>query len=455
MLSRLNLAAKLTRSRCTRVPSRAVITKRTGSGRWYSTSEEAQPVAAGALPLEGVKVLDMTRVLAGPYCTQILGDLGAEVLKLEHPQKGDDTRAWGPPYAKPLSADADSTDPGESAYFLCANRNKKSVGISFKHPEGQKIIKQLAKKADVLVENYLPGTLGKYGLSYKELREVNPGLIYASITGYGQTGPYSTRAGYDVMVEAEFGLMHITGERDRPPVKVGVAVTDLTTGLYACNAIMAALLARMKTGRGQWVDVALSDCQTATLANIASSVLVSGERDGGRWGTAHPSIVPYESFPTQDGDILIGGGNDRLYGILCEKLGEPGWTTDERFKTNALRVKHRGILVPMIAEKTREKTTQEWLEIFSNSGMPYAPINDVQTTLSHSHTLARNMVVNVQHPKVGEIKMVNTPVKYSESTPGIRLPPPMLGEHTREVLMGVLGMKEEVVEGLVDRGVVA
>ncbi|KAI5785968.1 CoA-transferase family III domain-containing protein [Pyronema domesticum] len=419
--------------------------------RYYTT---AAPTTSAAVhpsthPLAGLRVLDMTRVLAGPYCTQILGDLGADVIKTEHPTKGDDTRAWGPPYAETL----DGKGRGESAYFLCANRNKRSVGVSFKDKRGQEILKRLAKESDVLVENYLPGTLAKYGLGYQQLKEINPRLIYASITGYGQTGPHSSRAGYDVMVEAEFGLMHITGEADRPPVKVGVAVTDLTTGLYACNSIMAAIIQRGITGRGQHLDVALSDCQVVTLANIASSVLISGEPDKGRQGTAHPSIVPYEAFPTADGDILLGGGNDRLYGVLCQRIGEPQWAEDERFLTNELRVKNRKILIPMIAGITKTKTTQEWLDILENCGMPYAPINDIQQTLEHEHVLARDMIKTVHHPTVGPIRLINTPVKYSESTPGIRSPPPTLGQHTDEVLTSVLGMEEEEIRALKGEGV--
>ncbi|KAA8892878.1 CoA-transferase family III domain-containing protein [Sphaerosporella brunnea] len=413
--------------------------------RWFSTA-----VDPSKLPLKGIRVLDMTRVLAGPYCTQILGDLGADVIKTEHPTKGDDTRAWGPPYADSLNGRR-----GESAYFLCVNRNKKSLGISFKEPRGQKVLQQLAAKSDILVENYLPGTLEKYGLSYNHLSKLNPSLIYVSITGYGQTGPYRKRAGYDVIVEAEFGLMHITGEPDGPPVKVGVAVTDLTTGLYASNSIMAALIGRGRTGRGQHIDVALSDCQVASLANIASSALISGENDSGRHGTAHPSIVPYESFPTKDGNILLGGGNDRLYGILCEKIGQPQWISDSRFVTNEMRVKNRNTLVPMIAEKTKEKTTQEWLGILEGCGMPYAPINDIQTTLSHEHVLARDMVRTVNHPECGPIKLVNTPVKYSDSMPGIRMPPPTLGQHTDEVLRDVLGMDENQIAELKATGVVS
>lgn len=280
------------------------------------------------------------------------------------------------------------------------NRNKKSVGLSFAHPAGVEILHKLAKDCDVLVENYLPGALKKYGMDYKTLSEINPSLVYASITGYGQTGPYSNRAGYDVMVEAEFGLMHITGSRDGPPVKVGVAITDLTTGLYTSNSIMAALLGRIRSGRGQHIDVSLSDCQTASLSNIASSALISGEKDTGRWGTAHPSIVPYRGFKTADGDVLLGGGNDRLFGVLCQRLEKPEWAQDSRFATNNVRVKNRSELEKMIESITRKKTTKEWLEVLEGSGMPYAAINDIQNTLNHEHSkLTRTQLCSVESNK--------------------------------------------------------
>ncbi|PQE25720.1 CAIB BAIF family enzyme protein [Rutstroemia sp. NJR-2017a BBW] len=409
------------------------------------------------LPLEGYKVLDLTRVLAGPYCTQILGDLGAEVIKVEHPVRGDDTRHWGPPYAKYLDGSG-KEGPGESAYFFAVNRNKKSLGLSFKHTSAVKILHKLAMESDILVENYLPGSLKKYGMDYETLRELNPRLIYASITGYGQTGPYRNRAGYDVMVEAEMGLMHITGSRDGPPVKVGVAVTDLTTGLYTSNSIMAALLARGKTGRGQHIDVALSDCQVATLSNLASSCLISGEKDEGRWGTAHrheASIVPYRSYKTKDGDILFGGGNDRLFGLLCDGLGCPEWKEDPRFVVNTQRVAHRAELDSSIEKITQDKTTREWLDIFEGSGLPYAAINDIQGTLNHEHVLARDMIKEMDHEYCGRIKMVNTPVKYSESKPSIRSVPPMLGQHTDEILRDILGMDDTEIKALKAEGAVA
>ncbi|KAK4983577.1 hypothetical protein LTR66_008777 [Elasticomyces elasticus] len=385
---------------------------------------------------------------------RLTGTASAEVIKVEHPTRGDDTREWGPPYAKHIRGDK-LDQPGESAYYLSVNRNKKSLGLSFAHPAGVDILHKLAKDCDVLVENYLPRALKKYGMDYETVSKVNPSLIYASITGYGQTGPYSNRAGYDVMVEAEMGLMHITGSRDGPPVKVGVAVTDLTTGLYTSNSIMAALLSRVKTGKGQHIDVALSDCQVATLANMASSALISGKPDTGRWGTAHPSIVPYKGFKTLDGDIMLGGGNDRLFGVLCERLGKPEWAKDEKFFTNNVRVKNRVELENMIEGITKTRTTKDWLVAFEGSGMPYAAINDIQGTLNHEHVLARDMVKEIEHPTCGPMKLVNTPVKYSYSTPSIRTPPPTLGQHTDEILAEVLGMSRGDIDSLRSEGVVA
>ncbi|KAG9249886.1 CoA-transferase family III domain-containing protein [Emericellopsis atlantica] len=434
------------RPRCLQLPA---------YGRRTFTATTVSHREAPPLPLEGYRVLDMTRVLAGPYCTQILGDLGAEVIKVEHPVTGDDTRAWGPPFAK-YETGSSQEGPGESAYFLGVNRNKKSIGLNFQRKEGVEILHKLAAECDILVENYKPNALKKYSMDYETLRKINPRLIYTSITGYGQTGPYSERAGYDVMVEAEFGLMHITGERDGPPVKVGVAVTDLTTGLYASNSIMAALLQRGRTGKGQHIDMALSDCQTATLANIASSCLVTGKKDSGRWGTAHrkslhpqsiPSIVPYRAFKTKDGDILFGGGNDRLFRIMCDGLGKPEWKEAPAYLTNAARVANRVELEQKIEAITVEKTTDEWLHVFEGKGMPYAPINDVQTALEHSHTKARNMVVEVQHDSCGQMSLVNTPIKMSGCAPGVRTPPPSLGQHTDQVLEN-LGLSKDDIASL-------
>jgi succinate--hydroxymethylglutarate CoA-transferase len=354
------------------------------------------------------------------------------------------------------------------------NRNKKSIGLSFNNPEGVSILHKLAHKCDVLVENYLPGSLAKYQLDYETISKINPSLVYASVTGYGQTGPYSDRAGYDVMVEAEMGLMHITGERDRPPVKVGVAVTDISTGMYTAIGVLAALYSRRDTGLGQWIDASLSDCQVAGLANIASSVLVTGKKDSGRWGTAHgesklsirllwehladnrtATVVPYRAYKTKDTNIAVGGCNDKLYGILCNKLGKPEWKTDERFITNALRVKHREILDAMVEAELQLRTTEEWLEIFEGSGMPYAAVNDIQGTVNHEHVLARNMIEEVDHPACGKVKLVNHPVKYSRVEPKIRTPPPLLGQHTDEVLRELLGFEEEEISELREAKTVA
>ncbi|KAK9466159.1 CoA-transferase family III domain-containing protein [Lipomyces arxii] len=400
------------------------------------------------LPLTGIKVIDLTRVLAGPYATQILADLGAEVIKVEHVTRGDDTRSWGPPFAK------DNGKPGahgESAYFLSVNRNKKSLALNFQDKRGQEVLKALIASSDIVIENYLPGSLAKYGLSYEQLK--NDKIIYASITGYGQNGPFRDRAGYDVMVEAEMGLMHITGEADGSPVKVGVAVTDLTTGLYAANSIMAAIIGRSKTGMGQYIDISLADCQVATLSNIASSCLISGKPDTGRHGTSHPSICPYQAFPTKDGSIMIGGANDRLFGILCRLLGKEEWIIDERFSTNALRVKHRDELVPMIMAQTNLATTEEWLDIFEGSGIAYAAVNDIQATLNHPQVLARNMVTTIDHPTCGPLKMINTPIKYSRAKPSIRTAPPTLGQHTDEILEG-LGLRTKEIDTMRVEGVV-
>ncbi|KAL2205507.1 succinyl-CoA:3-ketoacid-coenzyme A transferase 1 mitochondrial precursor [Sarocladium strictum] len=368
----------------------------------------------------------------------------AEIIKAEHPTRGDDTRQWGPPFAPYTDG---QTGPGESAYFLSVNRNKKSLGISFKDTRGADILRKLASKADVLVENYLPGTLEKYGLDYEMVQKSNPALIYASITGYGQFGPYSDRAGFDVMVEAEMGLMHITGSRDGPPVKVGCAVTDLTTGMYAANSIMASLLERHNSGEGQHLDICLSDCQVATLSNMAQSVLITKKPDSGRWGTSHPSVVPYRAFKTSDGEILIGGANDRLFGVLAQLVDRPQWAADPRYASNAKRVENRDILEPEIEAVMGTRSTQEWLDKFEGSGLPYAKVNDLLGTVNHEHVRARNMIKTVEHPSCGPIEMINSPVKYSRSSPTIRTPPPLLGQHTDDILGNVLSLeKHEIAE---------
>ncbi|KAG0271098.1 hypothetical protein BGZ95_001150 [Linnemannia exigua] len=403
-----------------------------------------------ALPLDGIRILDLTRVLAGPYCTQILGDLGAEVIKVENPKGGDDTRAWGPPFA---GNQHDPADRGESAYFLSVNRNKKSITVNFQTKEGQAIIHDLVKRCDILVENYVPGKLQKYGLGYEQVKELNPKLIYASITGYGQTGPYATRPGYDCIIEAEAGLMHITGESTGPPVIVGVAVIDLTTGLYAHGAIMAALLARAKTGRGQHIDCSLLDSQLATLSDIGSSYLISGQEPH-RWGASHPTIVPYQAFPTRDSRIMISGGNDGQFKTLCRILGLEHLPTDIRFRTNSDRVKHRDELIKIMTERLQEYDNQHWLKAFEGQGVPFTTINDFAHTFAHPQVVARKMVQEVEHPKAGKLKLIGIPVKYSESKPSVRLPPPLLGQHTQEILRDVLHYGAEKVDSLAAAGAI-
>ncbi|GAO49990.1 CoA-transferase family III [Saitoella complicata NRRL Y-17804] len=449
------------RSHLFRLPSRRIAV--ISLARRFNAHAAVSPKKPDTAPLSHIRVLDLTRVLAGPYCTMLLADLGAEVIKIEHPVRGDDTRAWGPPFAAPLPEVEQALEEGyhgESAYFLSVNRNKKSLALSFQNEGGRRALRRLAAECDVLVENYLPGTLARYGLGYDDLRKINPRLIYASITGYGQSGPYSSRAGYDVMVEAEMGLMHITGEQDSSPVKVGVAVTDLTTGLYAQSAILASLYGQERRGgRGEWLDLALSDCQVATLTNIASSALISGMggkgemKDSGRWGTAHPSIVPYRGFETMDGYMMIGGANDNLFGKLCRVLGTEEWITDPRFVTNRDRVKNRDLLEELIETRLKTQPTKYWTDALEGTGMAYAIVNNIPQTLSHPHVLARSMIQETpSHPICGPLPVLGPAVKYSESTVGVRMPPPVLGQHSREVLMGLCGMSQEEVQKGVEEG---
>ncbi|KAK9695812.1 hypothetical protein K7432_012788 [Basidiobolus ranarum] len=402
--------------------------------RRHSTSSPTENVP----PLTGIKVLDLTRVLAGPYCTMLLGDLGAEIIKVERPKVGDDTRAWGPPYA----TNTDGTR-GESAYFLSINRNKKSITVDFKTKQGLEIIHRLAKEADVLVENYVPGTLDRLGLGYEELSKLNPKLIYASITGYGPTGPFAQKPGYDVIIEAEAGLMHITGETDGLPVKVGVAITDLTTGLYAHGAIMASLLNRVRTNRGQKVDLSLLECQVASLANIGSNYLVGGN-EATRWGTSHPSIVPYQVFPTADGYIMIGAGNDGQFRSLCKAIQREEISTDSKYLTNTLRVENRDKLIQTLSDIFRKQPTKSWITNLEGLGIPFGPINNMKQTFEHPQVIHREMIQEVEHPKAGKIKVAGVPVKYSESKATIRSAPPMLGQHTEEVLQNLGYSKEEI-----------
>lgn len=373
-------------------------------------------------PLDNIRVLDLSRHLAGPYCAMMLGDLGAEVIKVERPGAGDETRQWGPPFVG-----------GESAYYLCCNRNKKSVTLNFKDPADVEKCRQLAARSDVLIENFRVGGLDEMGLGYDALKELNPRLIYCSITGFGQNGPYRDRLGYDFVIQAIGGLMSITGEPDRPPMKVGVAIVDVSAAMFACIGILAALQARERTGEGQRVDVSLFDSQVAWLANVGSNYLCSGVVPG-RWGNAHASIVPYQAFATADDYIVIAVGNDGQWQRLCDVLSKPEWKTDPRFATNPQRVANRDTLVPFIEEILLQKPAVEWLTALKDHDVPAAPVNTIDKVFADPQALAREMLVEMPHPTAGVVKMAGTPIKLSATPAQMELPPPLLGEHNEEVL---------------------
>jgi crotonobetainyl-CoA:carnitine CoA-transferase CaiB-like acyl-CoA transferase len=373
----------------------------------------------------------------------ILGDLGADVIKVERPGVGDETRHWGPPFAA----------PGESAYFLCVNRNKRSITIDMKKPGGIEIIKSLARKSDVFIENFTPGTTEGLGIGYETIREINPGIIYCSITGFGPDGPYRNRAGYDLAVSALGGLMGITGEPDGPPVKVGVAITDVTTGISAQGAICAALYAREKTGRGQRIDLSLLETQVSALVNIASSYLVSGDIPK-RWGTAHETIVPYQGFETKDKYVIVAVGNDQLWVKFCKVLGVPDLAGDPRFKTNPLRVRNRKECISILAPILKTRLRDEWVDLLNSESIPCAPINTMDEVFSNPQVLHRKMLEEVDHPTAGKIKLVGIPVKYSDAEAAVRRPPPLLGQHTRDILSEVLGYEDARIEKLRAEGVI-
>jgi formyl-CoA transferase len=387
-------------------------------------------------PLEGFRILDLSRVLAGPYCAMVLGDLGAEVIKVERPGTGDDTRAWGPPFAG-----------SESAYYLCANRNKKSLTVNLKSPTGQEIIRRLACISDVLIENFKVGELAQLGLGYEQLKELNPELVYCSITGYGQTGPDSDLPGYDFIIQGRGGVMSITGVPEGEPMKVGVAIVDISAGLFAANAIQAALLSRVHTGRGQMIDISLLDAQVAWLANVASNYLVSGQRPG-RFGNGHPTIVPYQSFHARDGFFCLAVGNDGQWQKLCHLLNRPEFATDSRFATNPARVQNRSVLIPLLQEIFLTQDVAFWLHEIAAADIPCGPVQNIDQVFADPQVVARDMVWTVPHPTTGEVRLTGSPLKLSETPVVYRSHPPLLGEHTDEVLISLLGYTAEEVARL-------
>ena len=406
-------------------------------------------------PLKGFRVLDMSRILAGPWAGQLLADLGADVVKIERPKSGDDTRHWGPPYLK----DQQGLDTEDAAYFFCANRGKKSVTVDITRSEGQEIIRQLALQSDVLIENYKVGGLAKYGLDYATLKKINPKLVYCSITGFGQTGPYANRPGYDFLIQGMGGLMSITGEPDSPdnkgagPVKVGVAVTDLFTGLYAANAIQGALLERQQSGQGQYIDLALLDVQAAVLANQASNYLIGGTTPQ-RLGNAHPNIVPYQAFATADSHVIVAVGNDQQFTRFCQVLEIPLTAKDPRYATNANRVHNRLSLCKTIVLCLSKKSSLHWLEAFEANDVPCGPINSIEQVFDDPQIIAREMLINVTESRSGRLKMVGNPIKYSRTHIEYPTSPPQLGGQTTDVLQDYLEYSESQLSDLHTKGII-
>ena len=404
-------------------------------------------------PLSGLRVLDFSRILAGPWAAQTMADLGAEVIKIERPGTGDDTRQWGPPFI----VAKDGSETPDAAYFHCANRGKKSITLDLASAKGQDIARALAGRSDILLENYKRGGLSRYGLGYEDLRAVNPGLVYCSITGFGQTGPYSDRAGYDFLIQAMGGLMSITGERDDlpggGPQKVGVAVTDVLTGLYTAIAALAAVRERGKTGQGKHIDMALFDVAVASTANQAMNYLATGEAPV-RMGNAHPNVVPYQTFRTADRYVVVAVGNDSQFGRFCEAGGRPDLAADERFKTNAGRIEHRDALIPAVSEMMLSRTQDEWIAALEAVGVPCGPINDLDQIFADPQAVARGLRMELPHSEAGSVPGVANPIRYVGEPHDYPGGAPVLGEHTGEVLTGLLGMDEDEIGALRADGIV-
>ena len=414
-----------------------------------SPSPAACPSASG--PLAGLRVFDLTRILAGPTCTQLLGDLGADIIKIERPGQGDDTRKWGPPYIK----DREGEDTKESAYYLSSNRNKRSLAIDISHPEGQALAKRLIAQSDILVENYKVGGLAKYGLSYDDLKEDFPGLIYCSITGFGQTGPYAPRAGYDYLAQGIGGIMSLTGESEGAPMKVGVGIADVMCGMYASSAILAALHHRTNTGEGQHIDLALLDTQVAWLVNEGLNYLTSGKVPH-RLGNEHANIVPYKVMPAADGFFILAVGNDRQFKSFCDFAGAPELAEDPRFVTNSDRVKNREALYALLPEVTKRKTQQEWVDGLAGIHVPSGPVNTLDQVFEDPQIRARGMKLTMPYPEAqsGEVDLIANPIKFSGTPVNYRRPPPRAGQHSEEVLQELLDLSEAEHSELKDKGVI-
>lgn len=387
-------------------------------------------------PLARVRVLDLSRVLAGPYCTMFLGDLGAEVVKVEQPGSGDDTRGWGPPFAG-----------GESAYFLSVNRNKKSVTLNLKAAEGQALLRRLARKTDVLVENFRPGTMERIGLGEKDLRAENPGLVYASLSAFGAQGPMKDLPGYDLIVQACGGLMSVTGTPDGEPTKVGVAIVDIVAGLMLGNAIVAALFAREKTGAGQKIETSLLEACVASLVNAGSNYLIGGKVSG-RWGNAHPNIVPYQSFRTADGYLVVGVASEPIWCRFCRAIGKSDLIEDPRFRRNADRVEHRTELVRILSATFSERDSETWMRVLNEAEVPCAPVQTIDRVFHDPQVIERQMVVEIDHPTAKTVRLAGIPIKMSTTPPAVRLPPPLLGQHTDEILRSWLALEACEIEEL-------
>ncbi|MBU3558996.1 CaiB/BaiF CoA-transferase family protein [Polynucleobacter sp. Nonnen-W13] len=401
--------------------------------------------------LSHIRVLDLSRVLAGPWCTQNLADLGADVIKVEKPGEGDDTRHWGPPFAR----DQSGKDTAETAYFISINRNKRSITVDISKPEGQDIIRQLAKESDVVIENYKVGQLAKYGLDYESLRKVKSDLIYCSITGFGQFGPYSKRPGYDFIVQGMGGFMSVTGEADgfpgASPQKAGVAIADIFTGMYATTSILAAIAHKNHTGEGQCIDLALLDTQIAVMANVASAYLCSDEVPK-RWGNASPTIVPYQTLPTSDGWMIVAAGNNGQFRHFVTAGGEAHLADNPLYSENPMRVKHREQLVPLLEEMTRKKTKAEWIALLEKANVPCGPINNFQEVFENEQVKARDIQINVPHPTAGKMKLVASPMRLSKTPVEVRMAPPTLGQHTDEILRERLGLSAQDILVLRENG---